>query len=469
MSNELSPNLPILLVDDELPMLRSLSLTLKRQGKYNNILQCSDSRAVMSLLAERKVSAVVLDLMMPHITGEELLPQITSEYPDLPVIILSGMNQIEAAVRCIRNGAYDYFVKASEVDRLLNGLQRAIDLHALQISKREISARFVDPDLKMPEAFVTTITRTDRMKSIFRYVETVALSNEPLLITGESGVGKELIARSYHRICGPAVPWVAVNLAALDDAEITPVLFGEVEGSNTREGMIRQAGNGVLFLDEIGDISDRAQLKLLRLFSAREYVPLGSDRSLRIQARIVCATNQDLAAKVADGKFRKDLYYKLMTHHVCLPPLRERKEDLPLLIPHFFAQLSRLMGKKIPAYPEELIPLLSTYDFPGNIQELKTIIATALAGHKSRIISLDAFKKAIGFGLGPDSMSHPGRIVSPQAPLMVPEQMPTLNEAAAYLVEEAMRRSSGNQTIAAGLLGITRQALGQRLKKLAHA
>ncbi len=468
MSDVLSPQWPILLVDDEVSLLRSLSLTLKRQGKFNNIIQCSDSRAVMSLLAEQKVSAVVLDLMMPHLTGEELLPQIIAEYPDLPVIVLSGLNQIEAAVRCIRNGAYDYFVKASEVDRLLNGLQRAIDLHALPHSKRELAARFLDLDLKIPEAFVSTITRTERMKTIFRYVETVALSHEPLLITGESGVGKELIARSYHRICGPSLPWVPVNLAALDDAEINPVLFGEVKGSKAQEGMIKQAGNGILFLDEIGDISDRAQLKLLRLFREREYIPLGSAKSVRIQAKIVCATNQDLAARVADGRFRKDLYYKLMTHHVCLPPLRERKEDIPLLIPHFFAQLSRLMNKKIPAYPPELAQLLSTYDFPGNIQELKSMIAAALAGHKSRIISLNTFKEAIGFRAGPDvSSPAKGNDVS-LPPLIVPEKMPTLNEAAAYLVEEALRRSSGNQSIAAGLLGITRQALGQRLKKLSH-
>ncbi len=465
MSQAPKPLLPILLVDDEESWLRSLSITLKRQAQVNNLLQCSDSREVMNLLADQEVSIILLDLMMPHLTGEELLPQIVEKYPEIPVIILSGMNQIEAAVRCIQAGAYDYYVKAAEVERMVNGVQRALAARELQNRNSSLTAKFLVADLQHPEAFVTSITRSDRMKSVFRYVEAVVTSPEPLLVTGESGTGKELIAKSYHRICCPAAPWIAANVAGVDDDDLAVSLFGQVQGRNPGVGMVSRAKGGVLFLDEIGDLSLKAQTKLLRLVREGEYTPVGGDRPKKLEARIVCATNHDLEEKVDKGEFRKDLFFKLRTHHLQLPPLRDRKEDIPLLLSHFFEDAARSLDKKRPAVPDELPYLLATYHFPGNVQELRAMVFSALASHRSRILSMDSFKQAIGFGRG--QRGTPTTAVEIEGPaLILPEILPTLNEAANFLVREALRRTNNNQSIAAGLLGISRQALGQRLSKL---
>lgn len=470
MNQTPKPLLPILLVDDEESWLRSLSINLKRNVPVDNLLQCPDSREVMNLLAGQEVSIILLDLMMPHLTGEELLPQIVEKYPEIPIIILSGMNQIEAAVRCIQAGAYDYYVKAAEIDRMINGVRRALETRELRSHNRNLTAKFLENDLQYPEAFVSTITRSERMKSVFRYVEAVSASPEPLLVTGESGTGKELIAKSYHRICCPAKPWVPVNVASLDDDDFAVSLFGQARGKTPTVGMVARARGGVLFLDEIGDLSLKAQIKLLRLVREGEYTPVGGDQSKKLEARIVCATNQNLEEKVSRGEFRKDLFYKLQTQQVHLLPLRERKGDLSLLLGHFFDEVSRSLGKRRPSVPEELPYLLATYHFPGNIQELRSMVFSAVANHQSRILSLEIFKQAIGFDRGKElaGTALTGELgqFNEGPALIVSEKMPTLNEAATFLVHEAMRRANNNQSIAAGLLGISRQALGQRLSKL---
>lgn len=470
MVHNLNPLLPILMVDDEASWLRSLSITLKRSAGFNNTIQCHDSREVMNILAGQEVSLILLDLMMPHLTGEELLPQIVEKHPGVPVIILSGMNQVESAVRCIKAGAFDYFVKAAEVERMILGMQRALQMRELQNNNRTLTNRFIEAELKHPEAFVTSITRSERMKAVFRYIEAVSASSEPLLISGESGTGKELIAKSYHRICCPAAPWIPVSLGGMNEEDLSASLFGQVRGGRT-PGLIPAAKGGVLFLDEIGDLSQSAQSKLLRLVREGEYTPVGADRPQRLEARIVCTTNQDLEARVALGEFRRDLYFKLQTHHVRMPPLRERKEDIPLLLGHFLDEASRSLKKKRPAVPEELPYLLATYYFPGNVQELRAMVFSALATHQARTLSMDSFKRAIGFN---DRKREPGvgrngNVLEDRPPMILSERLPTLTEAANFLVHEALRRSNNNQSIAAGLLGITRQALSQRLKKLRDA
>lgn len=230
--------------------------------------------------------------------------------------------------------------------------------------------------------------------------------------------------------------------------------------------MIAKAGSGTLFLDEIGDLSVASQVKLLRLLQEGEYYPLGSDRPQKLKARIVVATNIDLAASQAAGRFRKDLYYRLCAHHVHVPPLRERREDLPLLLDHFLEEVALAMGKKIPTTPGELPVLLATYHFPGNVRELRAMVYDAVSLHESGILSMDSFKRVLSEigpeGDGPRPASpFPGAAVG----VLFGERLPTLVESAELLVAEAMKRAQGNQTIAAGLLGITRQALSKRLKK----
>ena len=338
----------------------------------------------MGILGARDVGIVLLDLTMPGLSGEDLLARITEEHPGVIVIVISGMNQLETAVSCMRAGAFDYFVKTSEEDRIVSGVLRAVRMFELQQENREMSMRLLSGTLQHPRAFDDIITADHAMHAIFSYIEAVAKSTEPLLISGESGVGKEFIAKAAHNLSNCRGPLVAVNVAGLDDTVFADTLFGHVRGAftgadQTRRGMIEEATDGTLFLDEIGDLSIASQVKLLRLLQEGEYFPLGSDRPKRLKARVIFATHQDLAVKQGTGAFRRDLYDRLCTHHVQVPSLRDRKGDLPLLLDHFLSEAARALDKKKPTPPKELVQLLATYDFPGNIRELKAMVFNAVS------------------------------------------------------------------------------------------
>ena len=467
MNSSLYPHFGVLLVDDEPAWLRSLSLTLERSAGISNISTCQDSREVMELLETREIGLVLLDLTMPNLAGDELLGLIAERHPEIAVIIISGMNQIESAVNCIKLGAFDYFVKTVEEDRLVSGVLRAIRMLELERQNREMSSRMLSGGLKCPEAFSGIVTTDRAMHAIFSYIEAVALSSEPLLIMGESGVGKELIAKAVHTLSGCSGQLVAVNVAGLDDVVFADTLFGHMRGAFTgadqpRRGMIEEAADGTLFLDEIGDLSIPSQVKLLRLLQEGEYFPLGSDRPKRLKARVVVATHQDLSLKQAAGTFRRDLYYRLCTHMVHVPPLRERKGDLPPLLDHFLEDAARALGKKKPTPPRELLQLLATYSFPGNIRELKALVYNAVSVHRDRVLSMETFLKTIG---RPETKQNQDALKGPEQNLYAGlERLPTFGEAAELLVEEAMSRANGNQTIAARLLGISQPALSKRLK-----
>ena len=460
----LYPALPLLLVDDEQPWLRSLSLTLKEIAGISNIIKCSDSSEVMSLLSRREVSMILLDLTMPHISGEDLLTMISKDYPHIPVIILSGMNQVETAVRCMHKGAFDYYVKTVEKERLLTGIQRAFSMRELQRENLRLKRRFLDP-LEQPDIFSRFQTRSHRMRALFQYVEAIAGTTEPVLITGESGVGKELFARAIHQAHNTEGPLVAVNVAGLDDEHFSDTLFGHTRGAFTsaekdRPGMIENASGGTLFLDEIGDLNPSSQIKLLRLLQEGEYFPLGSDTPSLANCSFIFATNHDLEHNQLLGTFRKDLYYRLKAHHLEIPALRDRKEDLPLLLEAFFEEAAKSFDKQKPAVPKELPGVLASYYFPGNVRELRAIVFNAIGQHKSHKLSLETFKHAIG----QDRDSQAALPVESQK-MTFPDKLPTLEQIGMLAVEEAMRRADGNITTAANLLGITRQGLSKRLKK----
>lgn len=467
MNSSLYPYFGVLLVDDEPAWLRSLSLTLERSAGIANMLTCQDSRLVLDLLDKHEIGLVLLDLTMPNLPGDELLKMIAERHPEIAVIIISGMNQIESAVNCMKLGAFDYFVKTVEEDRLVSGVLRAIRMLELERQNREMSSRMLSGELKHPEAFSGIVTGDRSMHAIFSYIEAVAISSEPLLIIGESGVGKELIAKAAHTLSGCSGQLVAVNVAGLDDNVFSDTLFGHMRGAFTgadqpRRGMIEEAADGTLFLDEIGDLSIQSQVKLLRLLQEGEYFPLGSDRPKRLKARVIVATHQDLALKQAAGTFRRDLFYCLCIHLVQVPPLRERKGDLPLLLDHFLEEASRSLGKKKPTPPRELTDLLATYTFPGNVRELKAMIFNAVSIHKDRVLSMDTFLKTIG---KPEDKAVASSTKSAERNLYSGlEVLPTFGEAAELLVQEAMSRANGNQTIAARLLGISQPALSKRLK-----
>ncbi len=471
MSDSRTPSLPILLVDDEALWTRSLARMLERSGGYDNLLTCDDSREVMGMLARQPVSLVLLDLTMPHISGDDLLSIISQEHPDVPVIILTGRDQVDMAVKCMKNGAFDYFVKTVEEERLLAGVRRAIRMQELQRENQVLKTRLGREELKHPAAFAAILTGDRQMQSLFHYLETVAPTSQPVLITGESGVGKELFARAVHEVGRPGKPWVGLNAAGLDDNVFADTLFGHSRGAFTgadreRAGMIEQARGGTLFLDEIGDLSLSSQVKLLRLLQEGEYYPVGSDRPKRSGARLVLATNVDLTARQASGDFRKDLYYRLRTHHISIAPLRERSGDISLLLDLFLDEAAREFGKKKPTPPPELAVLLGTHPFPGNIRELRAMVFEAVSHHQGGKLSTQTFRMAMGLsgsGSSGGESSAPGAAAG-TAEFTCAEQLPTLAQGANLLVEEAMRRAQGNQTIAAGMLGISRPALSKRLK-----
>ena len=468
MTATLYPSFSILLVDDEPDWLYAMSISLERAG-ITNILTCGDSREALGTLTDNSVGVVLLDLTMPHLSGEELLCKVAEEHPEVTVIIVSGLNQLETAVHCMRCGAFDYYVKTAEEQRIVKGVLRAVREQELQRENLEMRSRMLYDRLEHPEAFSALVSGDKGMRSIFQYIEAVAASSQPILVTGESGVGKELVVRALHKLSRRKGELVAVNVAGLDDAMFADTLFGHLKGAYTgageaRGGMVEQAGEGTLFLDEIGDLSLAAQVKLLRLLQESEYYPIGSDRPRRMRARVVVATHQDLAARQATGGFRKDLYYRLRTHHVHIPPLRLRKGDIPLLLDHFLVEASREFGKKKPTLPKELAVLLATYDFPGNVRELKGMVYDAVSVHHGGVLSMAAFIQAIG---ELPSNATPEVGADPAGnPFFGLERLPGFTEVVDLLVGEAVRRSEGNQSIAARLLGVSQPTLSKRLKHL---
>jgi DNA-binding NtrC family response regulator len=307
------------------------------------------------------------------------------------------------------------------------------------------------------------------MFAIFRYLEAIARSPQPVLITGETGTGKELVARALHQLSARPGELVSVNVAGLDDTMFSDTLFGHTRGAFTgadrvREGLMTTSGEGTLFLDEIGDLSVSSQVKLLRLLQDGTFYPVGADRPRHSRARIVCATNCDMEQSVKTGKFRKDVYYRLRTHHLHLPPLRARTGDLSLLISHFIDKAAGALDKPAPIVPLALHQLLKTYSFPGNVRELEGLVFDAVARHESGTLSLQSFKDAISSSTELQTTERPQEAPSGLV-AWSPERLPTIKEAEEALIDEALNRADGNQGVAAGLLGISRQALNKRLSR----
>ncbi len=469
--------LPVLLVDDEPQILKSFSIMLKSSG-VKDVLTCEDSREVLAILESREIAVVVMDLSMPHIPGAELLNRISQSYPQVPVIIMTARNEIETAVGCMQTGAFDYLVKPVEISRFEASVKRALELRALKSEVSSLKRYLLDGRLDNEGSFSEIVTVSKAMRAIFQYLEVVAETQQPILITGETGVGKELLARAAHKISGRSGEFVAVNVAGLDDAMFSDTLFGHKKGAYTgadaaRDGLIALASGGTLFLDEIGDTSETSQIKLLRLLQEQRYYPLGSDIAKGSDVRVVVATNRDLPGLMSSerGRFRKDLYYRLRAHQIHIPPLRERPEDIPVLLNHFIAKAAAAMKKKKPFAPPELVMLLSLYHFPGNVRELEGMVVDAVARHKSGILSLESFKNVIGLERA-SMKDNAGSLAAgdghepyPSNPGANGAVIPTLKEAEVYLVSKAMEMSNGNQGIAAALLGISRQALNKRLNK----
>jgi DNA-binding NtrC family response regulator len=343
---------------------------------------------------------------------------------------MSAANDVETAIACMKAGAVDYIVKPMEGDRLISTIRKTIEIHNLRGELTSLKEYLLSDVLKHEDVFSNIITRSKKMRSIFQYLEAVAPTPHTVMITGETGVGKDLVAQAVHRLSGRKGDFIVVNVAGLDDTMFSDTLFGHKKGAftgaeQTRRGLIARAENGTLFLDEIGDLSPSSQVKLLRLVNGE--------------------------------KIRKDLYYRLCSHRVHIPPLRERPEDIPALLDHFIGTAASSLKKEKPVLHPGLAEFLSKYDFPGNVRELKAMVYDAVARHKSGTLTMGGFKEITA------QKGYTGEASGTL--LNIFGHFPTFDEAENYLIDEAMKLAGGNQSLAASFLGITRQALNRRVKK----
>jgi len=451
----------VLLVDDDDVVLESTLKVLEQEG-LGRCLKASTGMAALAAAEETDLDLVLLDLGLPDLSGDEVLTRLRSSHPEVPVVIVTALVDVEMAVRCMALGAYDYVVKGGDPGRLVASSRRALESRRKDVEIASIRERMLSVDLKNPEHFAALVTVSERMRVLFRFIEAVARSDEPILLQGETGTGKELFAHAVHKASGTRGPFVASNLGGLDDFMVSDTLFGHVKGAYTgaddaRKGLISSAAGGTLFLDEIGDLSPVSQVKLLRFLENREYYPLGSDVARKSDARIVAATNHRLEEAVEAGRFRRDLLYRLSTYGVQIPPLRERPEDIPLLCAHF--QRSLAPEQPIAQLTSGAMALLRQYPFPGNVRELRGILLRGMAVAEGQTIDKSIVESLVKPALQTqDSGSQPE--VPPYS-----AQLPTIRQAIENLVSEAMARTKGHQTLAANLLGITPQALSKRLKK----
>ncbi len=461
-------SLPVLLVDDEIHALEGYEVQLLGEG-IDNCIRCKSGDEALEVLSAQDVSLILLDLRMPGIPGEEVLVHVASRHPEIPVIIITGLNEVDTAVNCMKKGAIDYIVKPVDQDRLITTVKRALEFRELQEENVLLKESVLDRTIKHPEAFLKIITNNEAMQSIFKYIESIAGTSQPVLITGETGVGKELIARALHNLSGRSGELIAVNVAGLDDEVFSDTLFGHKRGAftsadGTRGGLIETAAEGTLFLDEIGDLNMSSQVKLLRLLQEKEYYPLGSDVRKTTTARIVATTNRDLQVLQKEERFRADLYYRLLHHHLYVPPLRERRDDISLLVEFFLQKSAAELKKNKPMVPPELFKLLNVYDFPGNIRELEAMIFDAVSRHDTGNLILSSIKEQIQRHLPPGVVGQTEEAEDVDTLFSTLNRLPTIAESEDRLIQEAIKRAKGNQTSAALMLGVSRQTLHRRFQ-----
>jgi len=464
------PEAPILLVDDEEQTLISFEIAFNLEG-FDNIVTCHEPAKVMGLVQEHRPELIIMDLLMPGITGEELLDRIHASYPDIPVIMVTGVNDVAQAVSCMRRGAFDYILKPVDIAHLINRAKKAGEARELRRENNRLRDQLLSGSLKHPEHFAPIVTRDPRMLSVFHYIEAIAQSAEPVLITGETGTGKELVAQATHAASGRKGQFVTVNVAGVDDNLFSDTLFGHLKGAFTgasasRPGMIEKAAGGTLFLDEIGDLTVASQVKLLRLTQDKEYCQLGSDQPRRSNARIVLATHKKLDALMRSGAFRNDLYYRISTHKIHLTPLRERPRDVEPLLERFLQQAAEELGRPAPVPSPDLAKRLAAYAFPGNVRELRAMVFQAVSRCLSGKLTPDLFREYLGDAAAAPATAAAGGDFAKDFNtwLLSRADFPGLKDLGELLVAAAVEKAGGNQAAAAKLLGISPPALCKRLK-----
>jgi DNA-binding NtrC family response regulator len=476
------PESPILVIEGEKAVRDRITELFSAAG-LDNVLSTDDPSLASSLVEEGKACLVLLDLLLPAGAGESLLREFSGGAPDTPVIVMTAASDTAAVVKRMRSGATDYVVKPIDETRLFVSVWNALGSLELKREAERFRDQVFEGKLERPEAFGAIVTRDERMTALFRYVESVARSRQPVLISGETGTGKELFARAVHEASGRAGPFIAVNVGGLDDTMFSDSLFGHRKGAYTgadsqRAGLIKEASGGTLLLDEIGDLEPHSQIKLLRLLQEGEYYPLGADSPQRSDVRVVAATTRDLRAAAAAGSFRSDLFYRLQTHPIAIPPLRARPGDIVLLARRFLeasaAELGlRELAEAAGAWAEKIAEILSSYAFPGNVRELQSLVHDAAAGSSGGRLDLDALRARAGLAplpapaeTRPAARRDSGGLAAlpPLALALAEGRIPTIDEAERELVRMAVEAASGNLSQAALILGISRQTLYNKLK-----
>ncbi|MFH1476439.1 MAG: sigma-54 dependent transcriptional regulator [Verrucomicrobiota bacterium] len=460
----------LLVVDDEPRALEALQAALLLKG-YDRVTCMADSRKVQAFLRKQTADVMLLDLDMPQVSGQEILDLCAEICPQMPVIVVTASSDIATAVHCVKAGAFDYLVKPIDIERLVTSVNRALEMSDLRRENLALSRCLDTGSLANPEAFAAILTCSQAMLKVMGHAESVAPSMHPVLLLGETGVGKELLARAIHGAGKKSGRFVAVNAAGMDDHVFADTLFGHERGAFTgadhaRAGLIEEASEGTLLLDEIGDLSMTSQIKLLRLLQDGEYFPLGADRPRHAAARFVFATNSNLERLLADGRFRKDLYYRLRIHEIRVPALRDHPEDIPLLTAHFIGEACRELQKPVIKAKPELLALLNGYDFPGNVRELKGLLTDAVGRSRSSQALIAFVRERIVPKAKTVDASISLNTPSAGENIVFPDPMPTLAEIDQAAFAEALRRAEGNQAKTARLLGISQPAVSKRLRQL---
>src|SRR5574341_64711 len=435
----------VLVVDDEEIVRESLTDWLAEEGCA--VEAVPDGASALRRVGEEAWAVLLVDLKMPGIDGLQVLAEARKLQPDATVVIMTAYASVDTAVQAMKLGAYDYLVKPFEPEELSHMVRKILDQQALR--RENIALRKA---LKQQYRFHDLVSKSPRMQAVFEVARSAAASHSTVLLLGESGTGKELLARAIHAESPRAEgPFVVVSCAALTETLLEGELFGHEKGAftgatATRRGKVELAHGGTLLLDEIGDISPKLQLDLLRLLEQHEFRRVGGTEVIRVDARVIAATNRDLRQAVADGRFREDLFYRLDVIPILLPPLRERTEDIPLLVDHFLEQLRAETGKPVEGVTREALGALMARPWPGNVRELRNVLERGVVLAQGPYITADDLELL-------DTPAPPG------------EEPISLREAERRHIETVLARCGGNVTRAARALGIDRVTLHRKIEK----
>jgi len=445
----------VLIVDDEKNIREGLGKALELE-EYN-VLLAGDGREALNVLNNEEVDLIITDLKMPVMSGEELLKKVASAYPTVPVIILTGHGTIESAVNAMRDGAYDFITKPLNLDRLSLLVKRALANRELVLQHRALQDEI--NLIGERNRYAKIIGKSSQMRRVMEVVEQVAATKASVLITGDSGVGKELIADAIHKLSPrKEKPHIKVHCAALTESLLESELFGHEKGAFTgavsrKRGRFELAHTGSIFLDEIGEISQSVQIKILRVLQDKRFERVGGEETQEVDVRIISATNRDLRSEIEKGNFREDLFYRLNVVNIHVPPLRERKEDIPLLAAAFLQEFAEENGKQIEGIDHKANLALYNYSWPGNIRELRNSIESAVVMCKGNIISPEDLPPSVLSG-------EEGSYIKIDLGV-------SLEEAERVIIESTLNYCSGNKSKTAEVLGIGRKTLHRKINEYA--